>query len=52
MRGGTRNVKLPSQGKIMQEENAYKKELQQIKNNISKLENKLIRSANRKRSNG
>ena len=52
MSGGTRNVKRPSQEKITQEGNAYKKELEQIKNNISKREKKLIRSAKRKRSNG
>jgi hypothetical protein len=52
MSGGTRNVKQPSQEKIMQEGNAYKKELEQIKNNISKREKKLIRSTKRKRSNG
>jgi hypothetical protein len=36
----------------MKEGNDYKKGLEQIKNNISKREKKLIRSAKRKRSNG
>jgi hypothetical protein len=36
MSGGMRSVKRPSQEKIMKEGNAYKKELEQIKNNISK----------------
>ena len=52
MSGGTRNVKRLFQEKTSQEGNAYKKELEQIKNNISKREKKLIRSAKRKRNNG
>jgi hypothetical protein len=52
MSGGTRNVKRSSQEKIMKEGNAYKKELEQIKNNIRKQEKKLIRTKKKKRSNG
>jgi len=41
-----------SKKKILPERNAYKKELEQTKNNIHKQEKKLIRSVKRKRSNG
>jgi len=47
-----KNVKRPSQRKILPEINAYKKEPEQTKNNIHKQEKKLIRSVNRKSSNG
>jgi hypothetical protein len=52
MSGGTRNVKRLFQEKKSQEGNAYKKELEQIKNNINKRQKKLIRSAKRKRNDG
>jgi hypothetical protein len=47
-----KNVKRPSQRKILPQRNAYKKEPEQTKNNIHKQEKKLIRSVKRKRSNG
>ena len=52
MSGGMKNVKRPSQRKILPEINAYKQEPEQTKNNIHKQEKKLLRSAKRKRSNG
>jgi len=47
-----KNVKRPSQRKILLGINAYKQEPQQTKNNIHKQEKKLIRPVKRKRSNG
>jgi hypothetical protein len=52
MSGGSRNVQWLFQEKTSQEGNAYKKELEHIKNNINKREKKLIRSAKRKRNSG
>jgi len=45
---GMRNVKRPSQRKILPVRNAYKKEPEQTKNNIHKQEKKLIRSLREK----